>query len=319
MRKIYTIGEILVEIMADKVGQAFTHPGLWNGPFPSGAPAIFIDQVTKLGGQCGIISCVGNDGFGTLNIERLKADGVDTRGIHVLPHETTGSAFVTYHSNGDRDFIFNIKNAACGKLSAEYVNAELLQDCQHFHIMGSSLFSFHMVDAVKKAAGIVKANGGTLSFDPNIRKEMLDIPEMRDALHYVLELTDIYMPSESEVMLLSSQATLDEAIVRYLNDGIKEVVVKRGNKGASYYSVEETLHIESYSVDEVDPTGAGDCFGGAYIACRLQGHSVQQALRYANASGALAVTRRGPMEGTSTFAEIETFLQQQQMTSVSVL
>ena len=51
MRKIYTIGEILVEIMADKVGQSFTHPGLWNGPFPSGAPAIFIDQVTKLGGR----------------------------------------------------------------------------------------------------------------------------------------------------------------------------------------------------------------------------------------------------------------------------
>ncbi|MBC3252133.1 sugar kinase [Serratia fonticola] len=319
MKKIYTIGEILVEIMADKVGQSFTHPGLWNGPFPSGAPAIFIDQVTKLGGQCGIISCVGNDGFGTLNIERLKADGVDTRGIRVLPHETTGSAFVTYHSNGDRDFIFNIKNAACGKLSAEHVNAELLQDCQHFHIMGSSLFSFHMVDAVKKAAGIVKANGGTLSFDPNIRKEMLNIPEMRDALHYVLELTDIYMPSEGEVMLLSSQTTLDEAIARYLKDGIKEVVVKRGSKGASHYSADETLHVDSYAVDEVDPTGAGDCFGGAYIACRLQGHSVSQALRYANACGALAVTRRGPMEGTSTFAEIDAFLQQQRIVPVGAL
>ncbi|CRG50249.1 tagatose kinase [Yersinia wautersii] len=319
MKKIYTIGEILVEMMADNIGQTFTQPGIWNGPFPSGAPAIFIDQVTKLGGQCGIISCVGNDGFGQLNIERLKADGVDTRGIQILPHETTGSAFVTYHANGERDFIFNIKNSACGKLSAKHVDTELLQDCQHFHVMGSSLFSFHMVDAVKKAAGIVKNNGGTLSFDPNIRKEMLDIPEMRDALHYVLELTDIFMPSESEVMLLSSQTTLEGAISRYLHNGVKEVVIKRGSKGASYYSATETFHVDSYNVIEVDPTGAGDCFGGAYIACRSQGESVQQALRYANACGALAVTRRGPMEGSSTHDEIKTFLHQQHPQSVGAM
>lgn len=61
MSKVFTIGEILVEIMASKIGQPFDQPGIWNGPYPSGAPAIFIDQVTRLGVPCGIISCVGND------------------------------------------------------------------------------------------------------------------------------------------------------------------------------------------------------------------------------------------------------------------
>lgn len=215
MSKVFTIGEILVEIMASKIGQPFDQPGIWNGPYPSGAPAIFIDQVTRLGVPCGIISCVGNDGFGDINIHRLAADGVDIRGISVLPLEATGSAFVTYHNSGDRDFIFNIKNAACGKLSAQHVDENILKDCTHFHIMGSSLFSFHMVDAVKKAVTIVKANGGVISFDPNIRKEMLDIPEMRDALHFVLELTDIYMPSEGEVLLLSPHSTPERAIAGY--------------------------------------------------------------------------------------------------------
>lgn len=55
--------------------------GIWNGPYPSGAPAIFIDRVTRLGVPCGIISCVGNDGFGDINIHRLAADGVDIRGF----------------------------------------------------------------------------------------------------------------------------------------------------------------------------------------------------------------------------------------------
>ncbi len=299
MSKVFTIGEILVEIMASKIGQPFDQPGIWNGPYPSGAPAIFIDQVTRLGVPCGIISCVGNDGFGDINIHRLAADGVDIRGISVLPLEATGSAFVTYHNSGDRDFIFNIKNAACGKLSAQHVDENILKDCTHFHIMGSSLFSFHMVDAVKKAVTIVKANGGVISFDPNIRKEMLDIPEMRDALHFVLELTDIYMPSEGEVLLLSPHSTPERAIAGFLEEGVKEVIVKRGNQGASYYSANEQFHVESYPVEEVDPTGAGDCFGGAWIACRQLGFDAHRALQYANACGALAVTRRGPMEGTS--------------------
>ncbi len=81
MSKVFTIGEILVEIMASKIGQPFDQPGIWNGPYPSGAPAIFIDQVTRLGVPCGIISCVGNDGFGDINIHRLAADGVDIRGF----------------------------------------------------------------------------------------------------------------------------------------------------------------------------------------------------------------------------------------------
>lgn len=149
MSKVFTIGEILVEIMASKIGQPFDQPYL-ERPLSQWCARYFYRPVTRLGVPCGIISCVGNDGFGDINIHRLAADGVDIRGISVLPLEATGSAFVTYHNSGDRDFIFNIKNAACGKLSAQHVDENILKDCTHFHIMGSSLFSFHMVDAVKK-------------------------------------------------------------------------------------------------------------------------------------------------------------------------
>ncbi|OIV46329.1 sugar kinase [Sodalis sp. TME1] len=311
MNSIYTIGEVLVEMMAANIGQGFTHPGVWHGPYPSGAPAIFIDQVSKLGVRGGIISCVGDDGFGRLNVDRLARDGVDTRGIRMLTQENTGSAFVAYQSGGERDFIFNIKHSACGHISPEQVVEMLPATCRHLHIMGSSLFSFQMVDAVKKAAEQVKAAGGTLSFDPNIRKEMLDISEMRDALHFMLELTDCYLPSASEVVLLSPASDAQGAIDWFLQNGIREVVVKRGREGASYFSAEQTLHVPGYPVIEVDPTGAGDCFGGAFIACRQRGFSISQALRYANVCGALAVTRQGPMEGTSTLTQIEAFLQRQ--------
>lgn len=68
------------------------------GPYPSGAPAIFADQVAKLGFGSVLFSCVGNDAFGEMNIARLEKDGVNVNGIAMLQKATTGSAFVSYRS-----------------------------------------------------------------------------------------------------------------------------------------------------------------------------------------------------------------------------
>jgi sugar/nucleoside kinase (ribokinase family) len=189
-----TMGEILVEIMAAEAGQSFRAPGRLVGPFPSGAPAIFIDQVARLGHDAGIIGCVGDDDFGWLNIERLRHDGVDTSAIKVLKQAMTGSAFVTYDQTGERHFIFNIANSASAHLSASHVSPPLLKDCTHFHVTGSSLFSPGIREAMNKAIHIVKHQGGCVSFDPNIRKEMLELPEMREALTSVLKHADIFLP-----------------------------------------------------------------------------------------------------------------------------
>jgi tagatose kinase len=80
LKKILAIGEILVEIVALEKGDGFRAPMNLVGPFPSGAPAIFIDQAAKLGHPCALISTVGDDDFGRLNIDRLRADGVDVSG-----------------------------------------------------------------------------------------------------------------------------------------------------------------------------------------------------------------------------------------------
>ena len=95
-KKVLTVGEILVEIVATTKGDGFREPQPLVGPFPSGAPAIFIDQIGRLGTPAAIISRVGDDDFGRLNLDRLIADGVDVSGIEVAKGEATGSAFVRY-------------------------------------------------------------------------------------------------------------------------------------------------------------------------------------------------------------------------------
>jgi sugar/nucleoside kinase (ribokinase family) len=314
---ICTIGELLVEFLSRNPHQKFTHPGEFVGPFPSGAPAIFAAQVARLGHRAMIFGCVGNDDFGRLNIERLRHEGVIVDGIRVMNNAVTGTAFVSYQSPQERDFIFNIPDSACGLFTEKDIDQELLKQCRHIHIMGSSLFSFRMIDATRKAMMAIKAAGGTVSFDPNIRKEMLNIPEMEQAFDYLIEYTDIFLPSESELPFFARHKNLSEEqiISDLLQAGVKHVVVKRAQRGASYYHREEgelqTLHLPGYTVETVDPTGAGDCFGATFVTLFLSSVPAQKALHYANASGAIAVTQQGPMEGIASLAEIDDFLRRQ--------
>jgi fructokinase len=66
--------------------------------------------------------------------------------------------------------------------------------------------------------------------------------------------------------------------------------------------------VRAFEVTEIDPTGAGDCFGGTFLACQVLGASLEEALVRANAAGAMAVLRRGPMEGNSSKSGLDAFI-----------
>ena len=305
MIKVVTIGEILVEVVARERGDGFREPLQLVGPFPSGAPAIFIDQVARLGQACGIIGCVGEDDFGWVNLERLTRDGVDVGAIEVLPGHATGSAFVRYRESGERDFVFNIKNSACGQIRLTKAGLTLLGECGHLHISGASLFSDRVIQVASEAVQLVKRNGGSVSFDPNVRKEVMGDAKVLAALRMIFSKCDTFLPSGDELTLLTDATTPDEAVREIIAMGPTEIVVKQGTRGATYYGLEGRAEWPAYRVQEVDPTGAGYCFDAAFITCRLQGRSVEESLDYANAAGARTVTVRGPMEGTSDFAQLD--------------
>ncbi len=312
MKKVVTIGEILVEIMATEVGEGFLAPIPLVGPFPSGAPAIFIDQVAKLGQPCGLIGCVGADDFGRVNLDRLARDGVDVSAIAVHPDLPTGSAFVRYRADGSRDFVYNIAHSAAGATGPTEAAERLIDGADHLHVMGSSLSTPAIVDLVATATDRIRARGGTVSFDPNLRKEVLATPGVRETMERVLAATDLFLPSGPELFLFT-RATDEAAAARELLDrGVRAVVVKKGGDGAAFYAPGTARACPAFPVEEVDPTGAGDTFAATFVTCWLRGRDPADSLRLANAAGALAVGRRGPMEGTSTEAEIDAFLRARQ-------
>lgn len=112
MAEIVIMGELLVEIMrAEEDVQLYETGKYFRGPFPSGAPGIFISTAARLGHSAAIISGVGNDDFGKNILDRLKEVGVDCSRVLISDEASTGAAFVTYFKNGDRKFIFHINHA----------------------------------------------------------------------------------------------------------------------------------------------------------------------------------------------------------------
>ncbi|MEI8180681.1 sugar kinase [Aestuariivirga sp.] len=305
---VVTLGEILIEIMATRRGQSFLGPGELIGPYPSGAPAIFIDQVARLGQPCGMISCVGDDDFGVLNRERLRADGVDVSAIATHPDAPTGSAFVTYQDNGDRHFVFNIQHSASGHIKLTDAALALLKRCDHLHIMGTSLISSPIMAATRRAIEEVKASGGTVSFDPNSRKELPRESELADFTKFILANCDLVLPSGGELLSLTGETTEEAAIASLLDGGTAAVVVKHGADGASYHDADGAIHAAPLAVDEVDPTGAGDVFDATFVVLWLRGIPPPESLRYANASGARNVLFKGPMEGVASLPDLEMWL-----------
>lgn len=308
MKKILVIGEVLVEIMADTQGNGFLEPIALTGPFPSGAPAIFADQAARIGQPVALISAVGDDDFGRVNLERLKRDHVDISGIYIDADRPTGSAFVRYRTDGSRDFVFNIRHSASGNLHETEAVKNLVATADHIHVMGTSLSSQEFVAFNLKAAKAIRARGGTVSFDPNLRKEMLEAPGVADAMASFIALTDLYLPSDAELTLLTRAKDKDGAIAELLQSGIKAIVHKQGAQGASYHSKQDNLTVKAFPVEEIDPTGAGDCFGATFTSLWLRDVPPAECLQFAAAAGAIAVTKRGPMEGTSDFAMLETFV-----------
>lgn len=306
---VVSMGELLVEIMREKVDEPLSIPGTFVGPFPSGAPAIFIDTVARLGVGCGFIGSVGEDDFGRLIVKRLEEDGVDTTHIQLLPDCTTGVAFVAYSSDGTRKFIYHISRAASGKNSDGQIDFGYLSKVKYLHIMGSSLsINESWRKACYKAVEIVKESGGKISFDPNLRPELLDVGKIREISEPILSSCEIVLPSGEEARMLTGIEDTDRASQRLLEYGPSIVALKRGKEGSWIYTKKDKLEVPSFPVEEVDPTGAGDCFDAGFIVGILQGRSLEKVARFANAVGALAVTKKGPMEGASWPEEVEKIL-----------
>jgi len=301
--EVISLGELLVEIMRTEADVPHGRIGsYYKGPYPSGAPAIFINSVARMSVpynlSTGFIGVVGNDEFGEGILKKLKSDGVDISKIRIDNSRTTGIAFNQYNSDGTRKFIFAA--GAAGQTSPDDIDEGYFSNIKALHIMGTSLsISESSRESCYKAIEIARSLNpqAIISFDPNLRPEMLDIKTIIEISKPVLDKTTVLFPSGEEAEMLAGIKGAEKACKKLLEMGPKIVVLKQGKDGCTIYSSEDTngIKIKGFEVEEIDPTGAGDSFDGAFIVGYLAGWDLKKIGKYANAVGALKVKFLGPM------------------------
>ena len=257
-----------------------------------------------------MVGAVAEDSFGDVILDRFRRDGVGADFVARLPGTTTGSAFVSYYEDGSRIFVFNLSNAAACNVTVGPDLLKLIADggVSWFHVSGSSLGDPKMAAAILTLFDAVRAGGGKISYDPNVRKEIASNPDYASMVSRVLAGTDLFLPSSEDLSALFPGASETDAVVRAFEAGAGRVVMKKGSAGCAYFTPGESLSLPGHVVDVVDATGAGDCFCATFVALTALGSEPPEALALANAAGALAVTEVGPMEGNRALSDVKKFL-----------
>lgn len=299
MKSIWTMGEMIVEIMRSKSEVPHNVAGEYMGPYASGAPAIMISAASRMGAPAGIIGGVGKDSFGDVIVNRLTEWNVDCSNVRRSDNAATGCAFVMYHDDGSREYLFHINGTAA--IESDKPNFENVKEAGFFHVMGCSLtvdpvFCQKIVAAALRFVGL----GGEISFDPNIRPELLKDDNFSAIVEPIMENCSVLMPGVSELLMLSKKNCVEDAVeslfARYPT--LKLITLKNGAKGSTIYSRDGMIvTAPAYPVEQLDATGAGDCFDGAFLAVLLEGKSLYECACCANAAGALNAAAFGPMEG----------------------
>ena len=309
MPQVIAIGEALVEIMRPDKRTPLDQAGVFQGPYASGAPAIFAVAAARLGLDVGFIGSVGKDGFGRLLAARFRQENVGIDGLHEISDYTTGIAFIAYAAGGGREFVFHLRQSAAALLSAESLHADYFADVSWLHISGSALFlSERSCEACARALQLTKAAGGKLSLDPNLRPELMAVERARELLAPYLLAADLLLPTAKEARILTSSDDDDEAAALLRQNADQIVVFKRGAEGATVFTGDGRIDILGFPVSEVDPTGAGDCFNAGFIYGLEAGWPAAEAAKYACAAGALAVMKQGPMEGAPSGEQVIEFI-----------
>ena len=307
---VFSLGELLVASCREGRDVPFNEPGRFLGPYPSGAPAIFVHALSCLGRETGFFATVGKDDFGKCVVDRLVRSGVRTDWVTRLDDWTTGVAFTHFRTDGTREFIYHSSNAAVGQLGPEYLDKEALKTCEWLHLCGNVLgISDKTRKASYEAARIVRDGGGRISFDPNIRFELMDRDEIWPVCRPIVEAADVIFPSGIEAQHLSGVQGAEEACRKLLELGPKLVALKRGELGSKVFTQGAEIEVPSFAVEEVDPTGAGDCYDAGFVYGMLQGWELERCARFANAVGALTVTKQGAMEAEIALGEVLQFME----------
>ncbi|KAK3039005.1 hypothetical protein RJ639_027490, partial [Escallonia herrerae] len=313
---IVCFGEMLIDFVPDTAGVSLAESqGFLKAP--GGAPANVACAIAKLGGTSAFIGKVGKDEFGYMLADILKKNGVNSDGVCFDEHARTALAFVTLKRNGEREFMFYRNPSADMLLKESELHMDLIKQAKIFHYGSISLITEPCRSAHMAAMKAAKDAGVLLSYDPNVRLPLWSSPEAaRHGIMSIWNQADFIKVSDDEVAFLTQKDSDKEDVVLSLwHDGLKLLVVTDGEKGCRYFTKNFKGKVDGFPVKAIDTTGAGDSFVGSFLVSVAKDNSIFQdegklkdALKFANACGALCTTQKGAIPALPTPSEAQSLI-----------
>ena len=259
----------------------------------------------KLGMKTGILCSLGADGAGNLVVDALRRNGVDTSLLLRTEEHATPVTTMFVRDDGSRKSITNRAhryNFHPENCSERFLNTRAL-------ILGSLFRApFDDPDVIRGVLQSAKEHGIPVFADtklPNFR--FLNLDDIAD----VLPLIDTITPNEDEARYYTGKETPEEMAQVFLDYGIPNVIVKLGARGCLFRNAGTDIFLPPYRISAVDATGAGDNFVAGYVSEILRGGSVADALRFANACGAICTTAVGAGTALKNREQVLDFLHEQ--------
>lgn len=261
---------------------------------------------------------IGQDCLGDLIEKAIREHGVDASGLVRDTDKFTTQTFVTLGENGERSFSFARKYGADIYLEKSEIPINKMLDTRILHFSGMCLTDEPIRKATVELIKEAKEKKIFIVVDINLRESLWkNKKEMRDVMCSILPYVTLYKSSDEEALFLSGKETLEEAAEVISGYGCKWVIISCGEKGSFYYCKEYWGRVKAWEVQAVDTTGAGDSFFAAFLYRviqrgtmeNLKEQEMKEMLKFANAGGALATTKRGGVAGAPFLADIEKCLQ----------
>ncbi|HEY5891359.1 MAG TPA: ribokinase [Acidimicrobiia bacterium] len=262
---------------------------------PGGKGANQAVAVARLGGRVALVGRLGRDEWGAALLSGLAGEGVDVAAVDTDSDAATGIAVITIDSNAENTIVGN--SGANMRITPEHI-------ASHANVIsGASVVLAQLEIPLETVEAVAELATGTFVLNPAPAQVLPG---------HLLERVGVLIPNRSELSLMAGGVTLDSVddvvqAARSLRPG-DTTVVTLGGDGAVLIDRDGFASVPSFPVDAIDPTGAGDAFCGAFAFSLSRGTQISEAVRFASAAGALAVSEPGAQAGMPHCSDVEALL-----------
>ena len=291
---VVVAGEILAVFLGES-GRPLDSATTFERTF-AGAESNTAINLSRLGLATTFLGRVGRDALGRAAIRHLRGEGVDVTAMR-LDDASTG-ILVRSVGHEPTEVVYGRTGSAGSRLSSADIAAGVFDDAQLFHFTGiTPMLSESAMQACIHACEIARATGTAISFDPNLRLRLAPAAQWRSELVKFLEVADIILTGADEALVLTGASTAADAAKLLHEHSGACVVLKNGADGARAWDGVEWIEAPVFTINSVDPVGAGDAFNAGFLAAWSEGRGLADALDQGAQLGARTVAVRGDTNG----------------------